>query len=154
MPPALAKPYLRFSLARYSANIRTAWSSGAEEGLISSRTTPYFLYGHRCMSVVPTWRLRIPKPQPTSATHCSSQQCHGHQQQTASSCLPCCRSWGYVSAVWGQRVSAVPHLPLPDTYGYFWSHLSFSPKLLSYLQQCPCLSLLSAGDYVCVTMPC
>lgn len=25
--------------------MRTAWSSGAEEGLISSRTTPYFLCG-------------------------------------------------------------------------------------------------------------
>lgn len=33
--------------------MRTAWSSGAEEGLISSRTTPYFLCGHRCTSVLP-----------------------------------------------------------------------------------------------------
>lgn len=40
-PPS--HPHLWLSLARYSANIRTAWSSGAEEGLISSRTTPYFL---------------------------------------------------------------------------------------------------------------
>lgn len=29
--------------------MRTAWSSGAEEGLISSRTTPYFLCGETTM---------------------------------------------------------------------------------------------------------
>lgn len=43
--PPTPNPHLWLSLARYSANMRTAWSSGAEDGLISSRTTPYFLYG-------------------------------------------------------------------------------------------------------------
>jgi hypothetical protein len=41
--PGLGLPHLRVSLARYSANVRTAWSSGAAEGRISSRTTPNFL---------------------------------------------------------------------------------------------------------------
>ena len=33
--------------------MRTAWSSGAEEGLISSRTTPYFLCGQDKQAVSP-----------------------------------------------------------------------------------------------------
>lgn len=55
-------PHLWLSLARYSANIRTAWSSGAEEGLISSRTTPYFLCGQDKWAVScacpPPWFIR------------------------------------------------------------------------------------------------
>lgn len=68
VPPVLAKPYLRFSLERYSANMRTAWSSGAEEGLISSRTTPYFLCGHMCISVLPaTAPITNTLPKPSTA---------------------------------------------------------------------------------------
>lgn len=62
MPPS---PHLWLSLARYSANMRTAWSSGAEEGLISSRTTPYFLCGEKRMPSAP--------PAPRREVYMSSQ---------------------------------------------------------------------------------
>lgn len=51
--PPTPNPHLWLSLAKYSANMRTAWSSGAEDGLISSRTTPYFLYGETSMLSAP-----------------------------------------------------------------------------------------------------
>lgn len=38
--------YLLLSLDRYSANILTAWSSGLELVLMSSRTTVYFLWNN------------------------------------------------------------------------------------------------------------
>lgn len=39
--------YLLLSLDKYSANILTAWSSGLELALMSSRTTAYFLYNNK-----------------------------------------------------------------------------------------------------------